>query len=116
MVFLRLGREGVTKIIGTPDRATMIYYEDTVWSTRREAEARQRKLNDSTHFTTISEKRYTNAPDEFIVWVSTSMRKGTKFAKKRAERDTKKEDREAETKPKFRRSTKFKRLPERDGK
>jgi hypothetical protein len=50
------------------------------------------------------------------VWVSTSKRKGTRFAKKRAERNTKKEDMELESAPKFKRSSKFKRLPERTGK
>ena len=69
----------------------MFYYEDSVWSTPRDANLRAEQLKDAGYFTIIDTKNYTNAPTEHVVWSSKSKRRSTRHAKKRAKRETHKE-------------------------
>lgn len=83
MVYIREGREDKIKSLGTVLKGKMYYYEDTVWSTRLEARKRASQLESAGDFTIIDQKKFTNAPDEYVVWRSKSKRKGTRNAKKR---------------------------------
>jgi len=84
MVLLRSGIFGLTR---DRDKKKMPYYEDSVWTTRKEATIRSEQIeNVLGHFTIIDQKKFTNAPDEYIVWSSQSKKKGTRFGKKTARR------------------------------
>jgi len=106
MVLIRYGDESVTKTAGGKGRVTLIYIEDSVWSMYKEAYARAKQLEEGGYFTNLSEKRFTNAPDEHTVWRSMTKRKGTRHAKKKFERETRQEG--IGEKPKFKQSTKYK--------
>jgi hypothetical protein len=88
MVLLRYGRDGVTK--GT-NLSKQIYYEDSVWTTRREADKRGDQLKVAGYYPIIDEKKFTNAPTEYIVWRGESKRRGTRNYKKTVKRDRHKE-------------------------
>jgi hypothetical protein len=75
MVLLRPGRFGVAR---GHDKSKLVYYEDSVWTTRKEAALRVEQLeNIMGNFGIIDHKTFTNAPDEYIVWISHTKKKGT---------------------------------------
>jgi hypothetical protein len=76
MVLIRYGRETTTKQFGRQP-----YYEDSVWSTVREALLRQYQLEAAGYYPRITESRVKSAL-QYTVWSSRSKRRGSRRKQK----------------------------------
>ena len=87
MVLVRYGNETKTRMEGG-----IKYHEDSVWSTGREANIRAEQISKAGYYGMVTTIQIKKDEYEYIVWNNQSKRFGTKYAKKRAARQIKKED------------------------
>jgi hypothetical protein len=81
MVLVRYGDETKLKKVRSKQDNTD-YKEDSVWSNPREATLRTKQLDEAGYLTTIQVKKFTNAPEEYVVWRSIGSGTGIKEYKK----------------------------------
>ena len=85
MVLIRYGNQDSSKMLMRGR-----FYEDTVWSTEREAEGRVNVLESAGHYAIIK-KREKAEGTEYTIWTNHPHKKGTQNAKKNARRAIDKE-------------------------
>jgi hypothetical protein len=81
MVLIRYGEENKIKKVRSK-QDNMDYNEDSVWSNPREASLRTKQLDEASYLTFVQVKKFTNAPDEYVVWRSVGSGSGIKEHKK----------------------------------